>query len=316
MTELSLTKHVQQQATTYVKPRRRALSYKYPRLSKPITSLKRTKRNVANVMDRKVTKKIHYMYLSNSVTKHQSLLRRKLGNSDPRLQEQKITNLEKAAQKINGIIIKPGETFSFWHAVGKPTKRKGYVNGMLLSGGQVSEGVGGGLCQLANLLYWMFLHTPATVVERHHHSRDVFPDSGRVLPFGSGATLFFNYLDLRIKNTSDQPMQIKLWLTDDHLKGEILSTKPMPYSYHIREEKHCFVGAFDQVFRFNEIWRDIKLKDGRLVESELVTKNFAPVMYEVTPEYLDERNYTYLELSNTTSNTTMQPARLHSVSIA
>ncbi len=46
--------------------------------------------------------------------KHQSLLRRKLGNSDPKLQENKITNLKIASSKIDGVIIKPGETFSFW----------------------------------------------------------------------------------------------------------------------------------------------------------------------------------------------------------
>lgn len=296
MTKLTLQKLVKMEAQKYVTPRRRAISYKYPRLSKPITTLKRTKRHVINMLDRKVTKKIHYLYLSTSLTKHQSLLRRKLGNSDPRLQEQKITNLQKAIEQLNGIIINPRETFSFWHAVGKPTARKGYINGMLLSGGKVSEGIGGGLCQLANLLYWMFLHTPVVITERHHHSLDVFPDSGRVLPFGSGATLYFNYLDLRIKNTSDQPIQIKLWLSDNHLKGDLLSTRPLPYTYHIREENHCFVSAFDQTFRFNEIWRDIKLKDGRLSKTELITRNFAPVIYEVTPEYLHAHNYNHINL--------------------
>lgn len=62
--------------------------------------------------------------------KHQSLLRRKLGNSDPQLQENKITNLKIAVSKIDGIIINPGEVFSFWKLVGKTTRNKGYIEGM------------------------------------------------------------------------------------------------------------------------------------------------------------------------------------------
>ena len=45
---------------------------------------------------------------------------------------------------------------------------------------------GGGLCQLSNLIYWMTLHTPLTITERYRHSYDVFPDSNRTQPFGSG----------------------------------------------------------------------------------------------------------------------------------
>lgn len=136
--------------------------------------------------------------------KHQSLLRRKLGTSDPQLQENKITNLRLSIRAMDGIVIRPGETFSFWRLVGRTTVRKGYLEGLQLSKGGVRTGVGGGLCQLANLLNWMALHSPLEVVERHHHSFDPFPDEQRVLPFGSGASVFFNYIDLdsTIRRTS------------------------------------------------------------------------------------------------------------------
>ncbi|MER2010304.1 MAG: VanW family protein, partial [Psychrobacillus sp.] len=163
--------------------------------------------------------------------KHQSLLRRTLGDSDPQLQENKIINLKIAAGEIDGIIIKSGETISFWKLVGKTTKAKGYIEGMQLSRGEVKKGIGGGICQLANLLYWMTLHTPLSVIERHHHSFDPFPDSGRTLPFGSGASVFYNYVDLRFYNPTSSSFQIKVWLTDKHLKGAIFSNEEMPYSY-------------------------------------------------------------------------------------
>ena len=62
------------------------------------------------------------------------------------------------------------------------------MEGMILRNGRVASGVGGGLCQMTNLLYWMTLHTPLTVTERWRHGYDVFPDSNRTQPFGSGAT--------------------------------------------------------------------------------------------------------------------------------
>ena len=73
---------------------------------------------------------------------------------------------------------------------------------------------------MSNLIYWLTLHTPLTVIERHRHDYDVFPDSGRTQPFGSGATCVYNYIDLQIKNNTGQPYQLKLEITGDHLSGE------------------------------------------------------------------------------------------------
>lgn len=155
-------------------------------------SQKRFFRSILNMKERsRFSKNISRDSYPFTCKKHQSLLRRKLGNSDPQLQENKITNLKLAASKLDGILINPGETFSFWELVGKASRKKGYIEGMLLSMGEVKTGIGGGICQLANLLYWMALHTPLEVVERHHHSFDPFPDEGRVLPFGSGASVFY-----------------------------------------------------------------------------------------------------------------------------
>jgi vancomycin resistance protein VanW len=214
--------------------------------------------------------------------KHQSLLRRRLGNSAPELQENKIHNLKIACPTIDGILIKPGETFSFWRQVGEATAEKGYTEGMQLSRGEVVRGVGGGLCQLANLLYWMSLHTPLEIAERHHHSFDPFPDENRVLPFGSGAGVFYNYIDLRFFNPTDTTFQIRLWLTDDHLKGGIYSDRETPYSYHVFEKNHRFLTESDKNFRENEIWREmIDRRTGNRVAEELLVKNFSEVKYEL-----------------------------------
>lgn len=214
--------------------------------------------------------------------KHQSLLRRRLGNSDPVLQENKITNLKIASPTIDGILIKPRQTFSFWRQVGEATIDKGYIEGIQLSRGEVVRGVGGGLCQLANLLYWMALHTPLEIAERHHHSFDPFPDENRTLPFGSGAGVFYNYIDLRFYNPTDLTFQIKLSVTENHLKGGIFSDAETPLSYHVFERNHRFLKQADKVFRENEIWREmIDRRTGNKTGEELLVKNFAEVKYKL-----------------------------------
>lgn len=193
----------------------------------------------------------------------------------------KVINLRLAVKCLNGLMIYPGEIFSYWKQIGKATRRKGYVEGMLLSHGRVTAGVGGGLCQLSNLLYWLTLHTRLTVTERHRHSYDVFPDSNRTQPFGSGATCFYNYLDLQIANRTEQVYQLHVYLTDTHLVGEWRADMPPTRTYVIIEKKHeispSIWGGYE---RKNELYRDVFTRDGEWLEQEWLTQNRAYLMYE------------------------------------
>ncbi len=218
------------------------------------------------------------------VASHQSILLRTLGDADMRLQYSKVTNLRLAAERLDGIVIKPGETFSFWRIIGWPTAKKGYVKGMLLSNGKVQEGIGGGLCQTANLLYWMALHSPLVVTERHRHSYDIFPDSGRVLPFGTGAAVYYNYVDLQFYNPTDATFQISIGLSATHLHGEIRSDAPSKYSYKIVERNHKFLRSRStkKVYRANEIYRQtIDKKTGNYIADDLLYKNHCETLYQL-----------------------------------
>ena len=75
-------------------------------------------------------------------------------------QYNKITNLRLAAARLDGVVLRPGETFSYWRLIGRPSRRKGYLDGIVLFCGTFRPGVGGGLCQMSNLIFWMTLHTP------------------------------------------------------------------------------------------------------------------------------------------------------------
>jgi vancomycin resistance protein VanW len=92
---------------------------------------------------------------------------------------------------------------------------------MILEDGKVITGVGDGLCQMANLLYWIFLHSLFEVAENHHYQLDVFPDSGRVLPFGSKAGVMYNYQDLQFRNTTDTTFSFKPYMDEKFLHGTL-----------------------------------------------------------------------------------------------
>lgn len=221
--------------------------------------------------------------LSFRVKKHQSVLIRKMGDSDIQLQINKIQNLKIAVGEMNGILIHPGETFSFCRLVGRPTRKRGFLKGMELSRGEARPGTGGGICQLANLIHWLVLHSPLTVVERHHHSFDPFPDQGRALPFGSGATVFYNYKDYSFRNNTPYTFQLNFWFTEKCIEGELRCSTELPYSYHVFEKEHEFIFKDGVYYRKNEIWRNKceKRFQGRIAETELVCRNFAEVKYKV-----------------------------------
>lgn len=213
--------------------------------------------------------------------KHRTPLLRQLKDVDMQLQYNKITNLTIAAKRLNKVVIRPGETFSYWRLLGNTTKRKGYVDGMILHYGKVTVGVGGGLCQLSNLIYWITLHTPLTVTERYRHSYDVFPDSNRNQPFGSGATCAYNYLDLQIKNETSMPFQLVVYLTDTHLTGEWRSMIPTTRMYEVYEKEHQFTRElWGGYVRHNTIYRKVFDVDGNQIDDEFITENHAITMYE------------------------------------
>ena len=226
------------------------------------------------------------------IYKHNSLIRRKLGNVDLQLQENKAVNLALAAHKINNILIKPGETFSFWHLVGHTSARKGYKEGLTISNGKASQGIGGGLCQLTNLIHWMILHTPLEITEHHHHDAlDLFPDYQRVIPFGTGTSICYNYLDYRFFNPTGNTYQLIIYTDEEYLHGELRAKFKQEYTYHIKAENEYFSLEDDGVYRNGEVYRTIiNPQNGNCLKKELIRSNHAKVQYETTNlDLLDKR---------------------------
>lgn len=243
----------------------------------------RTKRNIRNQFNSGILAKTRISEeLPNIVKSHTSIIMRKLYNVDMQLQMNKKTNLTIAAKKINGIIIKPGEIFSFWYLVGNITKKEGYLDGLVISSKGLTKDVGGGLCQLANMIHYLVLNSPLEVIELHHHSDALFPDDRRRVPFGTGTSVFYNYLDYRFINNTNQNVQLLLWVEDDILCGELRSEKEFPYRYHLVEENHHFKKEKDgKYYRISQVYREvIDKKKNKVVDKELILDNHSLVMYD------------------------------------
>ena len=215
------------------------------------------------------------------VKSHSSILIRKLHGVDLRLQENKVTNIKLACEKINGIVIHPGEVFSFWHTLGEATEKKGYKEGLVISSGKMISGIGGGLCQMANMIHWLVLNSPLTVTELHHHSDALFPDERRRVPFGTGTSVCYNNIDYRFRNTTDQNVQILVWVEDGELCGELRSEKPFPNRYKLVEENNHFRKEGDTFYRISQVYRlVIDRETNQEIDKELILDNHSKVMYD------------------------------------
>jgi len=248
-----------------------------------------------SVLKEAVRKDIQDMFKENKIAKKRDdnklkyilkgdakILLRKLEGVDMQLQRNKVVNLKIASSNIDGVIIMPGETFSFWNMVGKPTKEKGYLEGLvIMDSKRFGKDYGGGLCQLANLIHYLVLHTPMEVTELHHHSDALFPDYKRRVPFGTGTSVSYKSVDYRFKNTLPYPVQLKVWLDDTMLYGEIRADYELDNKYRLVEEDHHYSLENGVYYRNSNVYRVITNKETKeIVKKELILKNHSRVMYD------------------------------------
>ncbi len=133
----------------------------------------------------------------------------------------KVHNLSLAIAGINNITIKAGEIFSFWELVGNPSQKNGYQKSRSIINGKLEAAVGGGLCQLSGLIYFLAICSGLKITERHAHSIDIYREEERFTPLGSDATVNYGYKDLRFLNQYNFPVAISLELTGNNLTGKI-----------------------------------------------------------------------------------------------
>lgn len=191
----------------------------------------------------------------------------------------KETNIALGASAVDRIVVGPGEVFSFCRTVGPPTRRRGFVPGLEMHDREFTYAEGGGLCQLANLLFGLAVHADAEIVERHRHSFDLFPDTDRTVPFGFGATVFYNHVDFRFRNTLDQRLLLRTWIEGDRLRGEARLERCPGWRIRVAEAGHRFFREDGAIWRENRLLRCRVSTNGGEDEPVPLIANRAKVLY-------------------------------------
>lgn len=114
------------------------------------------------------------------------------------------TNLRLASNKINGTVVMPGETFSYNKVVGKRTIAAGYKEAAIYQDGQVTSGLGGGICQISTTLYNAAVFADMEITSRRNH---MFVPS--YVSAGRDATVVWGSTDFKFKNTRNYPIKIE-----------------------------------------------------------------------------------------------------------
>ena len=117
----------------------------------------------------------------------------------------RIYNIETAAKRFNGLVIKPNEEFSFTTILGEVDETTGYKEELVIKKNQTVPEFGGGICQLSTTMFRAALNTGLKVTERHNHSYPVHYYN----PPGTDATVYVPKPDLKIKNTTDDYLLIQ-----------------------------------------------------------------------------------------------------------
>lgn len=124
----------------------------------------------------------------------------------------RIINMQVAASRINGTILYPGEVFSTNKKFGATTKANGYKPAPTILNGKFIDEYGGGVCQISSTLYNAVLYSEVDIVERQNHSLKV-----GYLDYGYDATLAGDYIDFKFKNSTNYPIYIESYLTDNEV---------------------------------------------------------------------------------------------------
>ncbi|MFC3039947.1 VanW family protein [Virgibacillus xinjiangensis] len=133
-------------------------------------------------------------------------------------------NIELAAEAINNHVLFPGETFSFNEVVGERTEEKGYKRAPVIVRGELSEGIGGGICQVSSTLFNAVDLKGVQIVERYAHSRRV-----PYVPPGRDATVSWWGPDFVFKNLYNEPILIRALVRNGSMIVKIMSTETAEY---------------------------------------------------------------------------------------
>lgn len=205
------------------------------------------------------------------------------------------TNMEIAAQKINGLVLMPGEVFSYNKVVGKRTPEAGFKPAGVYEGGKVVTGYGGGICQVSSTLYNVALLANLEIVERQNHQ---FLTS--YVSAGRDATVNYGTIDFEFRNSRKYPVKIicnvsngicevKLYGAKEEIeyvvKIESKVTASIPYTTKYEEDANMEIGQ-EKIVQYGangcrSIAYKILILNGSVVSQEVLSEDTYSAMTKI-----------------------------------
>ena len=157
-----------------------------------------------------------------------------------------------------------------------------YKDGLILVDGKIVAKKGGGICHLSNLLYYLFLMSPLTVVERHGHKIKSFPNPDKSSLEGIDATISSGWLDLKVKNETNNIYQIDISFDENYMYGKILSDKESTIDYKIVNGNLNYIKENNKIYECVEVIRiEIDKKTKKEIKKEKLYDEKVLIKYEL-----------------------------------
>lgn len=169
------------------------------------------------------------------------------------------TNIKLASAKINGTVLMPGDTFSYNTTVGKRTAAAGFKSAAVYAGGEVTTGIGGGICQVSSTLYNSVLLSNLEIVERYNHGFN----PGYV-PAGRDATVSWGGPDFKFKNSRKYPIKIVSSVSGGTITTKIFGTKE-ENEYEV--EVQSYITGYIQYKTINKNDATLNVGQTKVIES-------------------------------------------------
>lgn len=170
------------------------------------------------------------------------------------------TNLRLACQAINGLVLEPGDEFSFNDVVGQRTSERGYRSAPAYSNGETVDELGGGVCQVSSTLYYAVLLADLEVTARTNHSY-----VSSYIEKGMDATVSWGGPEFKFRNNTSYPIRIEAEVADGYVKIRLLGTDEKDYYI---EMSYDIAGYLDEETEYKEFEYDNKegYKDGDVIQ--------------------------------------------------
>ena len=179
-------------------------------------------------------------------------------------QTNRTTNLRLAANKINGFVLMPGETFSYNKVVGNRTAAAGYKPAGTYVNGKVVDGIGGGICQITTTLYNAVLYANLDIVQRSNHQ--FIPSYSSA---SRDATVVYGAIDFQFKNNRAYPIKIYYSVSGGVAKCNIFGVKT-DNDYEVQLSSRITSTTADAIY--SEAYKTLK-KNGTVISTTLLSKD-------------------------------------------